>query len=85
MGYVPTVALVAIIRHDRHHPALAPSLDDETFDFLFAGSIGSFLAAFGAEVETFKVAEAIIADARDLAGRRVMSVVGAATFAGKAT
>ena len=69
------MALVAILRHDRHHPALAPRLEDEAFDLVLAGSIAPLLAVFGAQIETFEVAEAVIADAGDLAGRRITMVV----------
>jgi hypothetical protein len=72
---IPIVAVVAILRHDRHHPALAPSPEDEAFDFVLAGSIASVLAVFGAQIEAFEVSEAIIGHAGDLAGRRVTTVV----------
>ena len=55
------MAFVAILRHDRYHPALAPGLEDESFDFILAGSIALLLAVFGAQIETFEVAEAVIA------------------------
>ena len=69
-GRVAIVVLFvfAILRLDRDHPALAPSLQDQTFDFVLAGPIPSFFAVFGAQIEAFEVAEPIIANATDFAG-----------------
>ena len=69
------MVVLAILRHDRDQPALAPGLQDQAFDLIFACPIASLLAVFGAQIEAFEVAESIIENAVDLAGRRVAAIM----------